>query len=153
VLLEGEVGGSFVDVGQDRLVLLGEERHEIHLAVVVQVGGNDVNSAGARVDRVVRERRLGRVCRPVLQDRDVPGLAPSEGRDREVVLAVSVEIRGFDVRHPGPAVEPRRAELAAAEPAQPDHGPFVVIGGEELAQIADEEVLDAVAVDVGDRDV
>ena len=43
--------------------------------------------------------------------------------------------------------------LPFASAAQPDDGALVVIGGEELAEVADEQILDAVLVDVGERDV
>ena len=43
----------------------------------------------------------------------VPDLAPAEGGDGEVVLAVAVEVGRLDVGHTRPAVEPDGAELAA----------------------------------------
>ena len=43
--------------------------------------------------------------------------------------------------------------LPLAEAAQPDHRPFGVIAGKELAQVGDQQVLDAVAIDVGQRHV
>ena len=49
----------------------------------------------------------------VLENRDLPGLAPAEGRHGEVVLAVAVEVGGLDVGDARPAVQPERAELAA----------------------------------------
>ena len=102
---------------------------------------------------VGRERRLRGARRPVLEDRDLSGLAPSEGGDGEIVLAVAVEIGGLDVGDTRPAVEPEGAELALAEPAEPDHGALAVIRRKELAEIGDEQILDAVAIDVGQRDV
>ena len=77
----------------------------------------------------------------VLENRDLPCLAPAERRDREIGLAVAVEVGGLDVGDARPAVEPERAELAVAEAAQPDDGALVVIGGKELAEIGDEQIL------------
>ena len=92
---------------------------------------------------VVRFSRIG----------DLPGLAPAERGDREIGLAVAVEVRRFDVGDARPAVEPERAELALRQAAHPDHGALGVIGREELAHFGDEQILHAVLVDVGERDV
>ena len=120
---------------------------------MIEIDRDDVDAAGPRIDRVLRERRLGGIRRAVLHDGDLPGLAPAERRDGEIVPAVAVEVRGFDVGDARPAVQPEGAELAVAEPAQPDDRALVVIRREELAEIADEQVLYAVLVDVGEGDV
>ena len=65
----------------------------------------------------------------VLEDRDLPGLSPPERGDREIDLAVAVEIRGIDARNPGPAIEPERAELPLRQTAHPDDRALGVIGG------------------------
>ena len=134
-------------------MLLREQRDEIHLAVAVQIDGNEVDAAGARVDRVGDERRLRRVGGAILEDGDLAGLAPAERGDREIGLAVAVEVRRIDVGDTRPAVEPERAVFALRQAAHPDHGALVVIGREELAHFRDEEILHAVLVDVGERDV
>ena len=124
------------------------------MRVAVEIDGNDVDGAGALVDRVIREGRLRRARRSVLDDRDVAGRAPAERRDGQIVLAVAVEVGRLDVGHARPLVEPERgAEFALAEPAQPDHRPLLVIGGKEGAHVADEQVLDAVAIHVDERGV
>ena len=135
-------------------MLLREQRDEVHLAVVIEVDGNDVDRPGARIDRVIREDRpawgpssvfsMIAIC-PVFRH---PNAATSE-----IVPAIAVEVGGLDVGDPRPAVEPEGAELAVAESAQPDDGALVVIGREELAEIGDEQILDAVLVDVGQGDV
>ena len=89
----------------------------------------------------------------VLEDRDLPGLSPPEGGDREIDLAVAVEIRGIDAGNPGPAIEPERAELPLRQTAHPDDRPFGVIGGKELPHLGHQQILDAVLVDVRHRDV
>ena len=154
LLLEREVAGARVDVGDDGLVLLREQRDEVHLAVAVQIDRDDVDAA-RRADRscassnagcdgfVVRFSRIG----------DLPGLAPAERGDREIVLAVAVEVGGLDVGDARPAVEPEGAELAVARPRSQIDRALVVIGRKELAEIADEQILHAVLVDVGERDV
>ena len=98
---------------------------------------------------VIEERRLGGVRRAILDDRDVPCGAPPECRDGQIVPAITVEICSLDVGHARPVVQPQgRAEFAFAQAAQPDHGPFLVIGRIERAHVADEHVLDAVAIHV-----
>ena len=87
-------------------MLLREQRDEVHPAVAVQIDRNDVDAAGARIDGVgdevgcdgfvVRFSRIG----------DLSGLAPAERRDREIDLAVAVEVGGVDVGDARPAVEP-----------------------------------------------
>ena len=52
-----------------------------------------------------------------------------------------------------PAIEPERAELPLRQAPHPDDRPFRVIGWEELPHLGDEQILDAVLVDVGNRDV
>ena len=44
-------------------------------------------------------------------------------------------------------------ELPVAEPAHPDHRAVVVIGGKELAQVGDQQILDAVFVEIHRRHV
>ena len=151
LLLEREV--PFVDVREYRLVLLREHRHEIHLAVVIQVDGNDVNAAGARIDRVRDEVGLRRIRRAVLQDGDLTRRAPAERGDRQVGLPVAVEVRGFDVGDARPPVEPERREFAVAQPAQPDHRALLVIAGKEGPEVGDEQIGDAVLVQIRERDV
>jgi hypothetical protein len=69
-------------------------------------------------------------------------------------LAVAVEVGRLDVRHARPAVEPHgRPELAVGKPAQPDHRALVMVARKELAEIGDEEILQAVAVEVHGRHV
>ena len=71
LLIEREVARAPVDEGDDGLVLLREQRDEVHVAIVVQIDRNDVDAAGARIDRVADERGLRVVRRLVLEDRDL----------------------------------------------------------------------------------
>ena len=82
--------------------------------------------------------------RAILEDRERARLAPSERGDCEIGPAVAVEVGGLDIGDARPAVEPEGAELALAEAAQPDDGAVAVIGRKELAEIGDEQILDAV---------
>ena len=108
-------------------MLLREQRHEIHLAVVVQIDGDDVNAPGARIDRMSDEIRMRRIGGAVLEDRDLACGAMPERGDHEIGLAVAVEVGGFHVGDARPAVQPEGRELAAAGAAQPDDGAVVVI--------------------------
>ena len=87
--------------------------------------------------------------RPVLQNRDTSGLAPAERCHGEFVSAVAIEVRGFHVSHSRPAVQCERDEFSAALASEPDHRTFRVIRREELAEVRDEEILDAVTIGVG----
>ena len=68
-------------------------------------------------------------------------------------LAIAVEVRRIDAGDARPAVEPERAVFALRQAAHPDRGALGVIGREELAHFGDEEILHAVLVDVGERDM
>ena len=92
-------------------------------------------------------------ARAILEHGDLPGLAPPERSDREIRLAVPVEVRRIDAGDTRPAVEPERGVFALCQATHPDRGPLGVIGREELAHFRDEEILHAVLVDVGERDV
>jgi hypothetical protein len=123
------------------------------MAVVVQIDGNDVDAAVPRVDDVGDELWLRVVGGFVLQDRDVSGRVVAECGNRKVGLAVLVEIAGFDVGDARPAIQPHRAELAVPYPAQPDHGAVVVIERGEFSEVSDQQVLDAIFVEIDGRDV
>jgi hypothetical protein len=151
--VEGEVAGSLVDVGKHRLVFLREQRHDVHLAVPVQIHWNGLDAAAAWIDRVRREHRLRRAGRAILENRHLPGPAPPERCDGEVVLAVPVEVGQVDRGHSGPPIQPERAEFASGKTAQPDDRAFGVIRGKELAHVGDEQVPGTVAIHVAQRDV
>src|SRR3954469_16325334 len=90
LLLEREV--AFIEEREHRFVLLREERDEVHPAVMIQIDGDDLDAAWPRIDHVRDERRLRGIGGLVLQDRDLARLAPPEGSDREIRLAVAIEI-------------------------------------------------------------
>ena len=42
---------------------------------------------------------------------------------------------------------------SVAEASHPDHGPLVMICGEELAKIPEQQIDDAITIDIGQRHV
>ena len=79
----------------------------------------------------------------------MPRRAPPERCNGKIVLAIIVEVRRLDIGDAGPLVEPESsAELSLAQPAQPDDGPLLVVGGKEGSHVADEQVTHTVAVDI-----
>ena len=150
---EREISLAAVDVGDDGLVLLRDQRDEIQLSVLVQIDRDDVNCARARIDDVRDERRLAERSSLVFEDRDVPCRPPPECGDRKIGLAVAVEIARFDVGDAGnpSAQNPPNFPLPSA--AHPDDRAVGVIAREELAEIRDEQILQSVPVDVGERHV
>ena len=53
-----EAASAVVQIRDDRLVLLGDERDEVEPSVLVQVGRNHVDRPGAPVEADRLERRL-----------------------------------------------------------------------------------------------
>ena len=148
-----ELEAALVNERDDRFVLLCEEDDHVHPAVRVDVGRHRVNRARARIHLVGQERRAVVTRRVVLQDREIAGAPPSEGRHRKVAPAVAVEVGGLHIRDTRPAVQahlPVRPVLAAA---QPHHGSFAVIRWQEPPEIADEEVADPVTIQIDRLDV
>ena len=154
LLVEREVPGPLVDVRDDGLVFLREQRDEVHVAVVIQVDREHMDAA-RRAGRSVCFVNAGWVGTAVVfsMNRDSPVFRHPNAATSEIVAAVAVEVSGFDIGDARPSVEPEGAELAVGESAQPDDRALVVIGREELAEIADEQILDAVLVDIGEGDV
>ena len=101
---EADARAAVVHERDHLLELLREHDDEVHLAVLVEVDRDGMDGAGPRIDQVRREGRVRVVGRAVLEHREVADLAPAEGRDREIELAVAVEVRGFDVGDARPAV-------------------------------------------------
>ena len=156
LLLEREITRPLVDVGEHGLVLLREQRDEVHLRRRgFRSAGIDLDAAGALIDRVGRERRLGqRSSIGSRGSRPVRSCATRTPRRRDRFLPSPLKSAASTLGDARPAVQPERgAELPLAEPAQPDHGALLVIGGKELAHVGDEQILDAVRVDVGEGDV
>src|SRR5262249_40205272 len=146
--IEREVSSSFVDVGQDRFVLLCEECNEIHLAVPIQVGRDDVDTTWPRVDDVPDELRPCRDRCSIFVHCALPRRVPSECCDGEIVLSVAVEVGGLNVSDSWPVVQPERTVFSAGLPAQPDCGAFTVIGWKELAEFRDEQIALAISIQV-----
>jgi hypothetical protein len=83
-------------------VLLREQGDEVHAAVAIDIDRDDVDAAGARIDRASREGGMGRAERLVLEDGDRARLAPAKRRDGEIELAVAVEVGGVDAGDAAP---------------------------------------------------
>ena len=78
----------------------------------------------------------------------------AEGRDGQIELAVAVEVGGFDVGHARPAVEPHGGpNLPLGSPRIQITAPLSMVARKELAEIGDEQILQAVFVEVDRRHV
>ena len=69
----------------------------------------------------------------VLQHRNIPCGAPAERGHHEVQCAIAVEVAGFDVRNPRPAVDGQRLVFQGAGAAEQNDRTVRVIGGEKSA--------------------
>src|ERR1051325_9728847 len=112
-----------------------------------------MDRTGARIDEGRRQRWLTRTARLVFEDGDMPGRSPSKCGDGKIDLAIAIEIARFHVGDAGQAVGPEAAELSAAERTHPDHRAIGVIAREKLTEVRDEQILESVAIDVGEGDV
>src|SRR4029079_14417897 len=72
--------------GDDRLVLQGEKRDEIDLAVAVNVDGHDVNGSRARIELRALEGGLAPIERPVAQEVDLALRMQAERGHRDIRL-------------------------------------------------------------------
>ena len=79
--------------------------------------------------------------------------APAERRHRQVTPAVPVEVRGLDVRHPRPATERSRRERPAFAAPEPHNSTAVVVGRQKTAEVAHQEVENAITVEIDRLDV
>jgi hypothetical protein len=129
LLLELEV--ALIHVRDDGLVFLRQERDEVHLSVLVQVGRDDVDRAGARIDHVLGEGRLrGFVVRFSMTETR-PVLRQPNAATARSFQPFPPKSR-LDVGHARPAVEPEAGVLAAAGAAQPDDRALGVILGKNV---------------------
>jgi hypothetical protein len=152
--LPAKYPGAVVEEGDDRLVLLREEGHEVGKAVSVEVGHGDVYGPGPDVHDPAGERRVGPVGGPGLEQVDRPHPAPPEGGHDEVEIAVAVEIRRLHVGHAWQAVGQGDGEKGAVGPVpEPDHAAPEVVTGGNASQVGHEEGGASVAVEVDPRAV
>ena len=144
-----------VDERGDGFVLLREQRDHVGTSVAIDIGRNRVDGARARIERPALEGRRRAVRRSPLEQQQASCLSPPECRDDEIEIAIAIEVLRFDIRDARQAGSHRRVEewTERALAAQPDGGPERVIGRQEAAQIGDEKVLDAVAIEIGHRGV
>ena len=132
-------------------MLLADEGDEIGIAVAVEIGDGHVNRAMAVIDHVGHKDRLGPIGSPVLQIDDLARATPAEDGDDQVELAVAVEISRLHVRDAAhPFEQSDRREGAVGRAAEPDHAADLVVGRVEDAQVGDDDVRRAIAVQIDD---
>jgi hypothetical protein len=127
-----------VEVGDHLLVLLRQERHDVGLAVAVDVHDRHVDRTGPRIDRVALELRAGPVRGLVLVHEDSADRVPAKRRNRQVEVAVAVEVGRLHVggaRDPGH--EDGLLELQRSRLAQPHDAALLVVGGQEVAEVGE----------------
>ncbi len=78
-------------------------------------------------------------------------LPVAERADEQIEIAVAVEVRGFDIGDPRQPANPEGRVASVAQSAQPDDRALVVIARQELAEIGDEQIGDAVLVEIDGR--
>src|SRR5690606_15923546 len=140
-----------VHESHDHLVLLCDERDQIHFAVAVQVRGHDVDRAAQVQEWMLLILRTRLLTGRVLEPEHLTYSATAENSDRNVQIAVAVEIE-----------RPRIADTAEVLLQQllfEDAGRCLTkqeeLAGEcverrKLSQVGDENVEIAVAIDVDD---
>src|SRR5438128_9298080 len=92
---------------------------------------------------------LAPVAGLVLQIIDRPVVAPTKSGYDQIQLAAATEISSLHIRDATDAVQQRvRLKAPIAQATQPDHTAARSIGRLHAAQIGDQNVLDAVAVEI-----
>ena len=133
----------------DLFPLLADQRGDVERSTAVEIGDDHVDRAGQFLEDV---NRIAPVA-AILEPQRLP-LVVTERRDREILIAVAVEIAAADV---GDAGEPLGGgvphEAAAAGVLEDDHRSDPLVAGEELAEVGDEQVEVAVAVVVDRLDM
>ena len=103
----------------------------------------------AVVHNVLHEVRVLPVGGLVLQVDDLAGLAPAEDGHDQVQLAVAVEVSGLHVRHaPTPSSSVMGVKVPSALPRSQMTRAQLGIGRRGAAEVGDDQVLDAVAIEV-----
>ena len=145
---------ALIEERNDRFMLLADKGHDVRLAVAVDISNRDVNSAVPIIEDARNETRFFPVARLILQVEDLAGLAPAEGGDHEIELSIAAEIGGLHVCDATDIVQKGvRLKAALAQTAQPDHAAATGIGRPKTTEVGDENVRDAVAVEVDDLGV
>src|SRR3954447_15957987 len=143
-----ESHAALIKERDDGFVLLREERDDVRALVAVDVHRNGMDRARALVDLKRDKRGLVVVGGVVLQDREITGPPPAECRDGQIEPAVGVEVRALDVRYARPTLETEGGKRTVFASAEPDHGAVTLIGWQELAEVADQEVEVAIAIEI-----
>src|SRR3712207_1405097 len=99
---------SGVQIRDDRLMVLGDEGDQVESAVTVHLDRNRMDAAGSLVDHVRLEGQWRVGGRTVFEAGELSAGSPPECGDRQVRLAVLVEIARPNVGHTGPSLECER---------------------------------------------
>src|SRR5262249_25830065 len=144
-----------VDEGDDRLVFLSDEGDEVGFTVAVKVGDRDVNRSVTRIHNMGNELRMVPVGGAVFENGDVAALEPAEDGNDKVQLTVAVEVGGLHIGDAAHALEQgdRGVKTTRFLAAQPDDSAARLVGGREIAEVGDNEVLDAIAIQINHFDM
>ena len=121
---------------------------EVHPAVAVQIDRHQLDAAGARIDRVSRERRLEGLAVRFSRIATCPVFRHPNAATARSILPSPLKSAASTLAT-GPAIEPERAELPLRQPR-------IQITAlrrdrrKELAHLGHQQILDAVLVDVRD---
>ena len=107
-----------------------------------------------RIELARLEHRRLPVAGLVLEQRHLAGEAPAEAADDDVEVAVAVEVGGAGIgRARQSGGDRHRDERLIAAAAEPVDGAVCMVGRLERSQVGDEEVVEAVLVEVDRLDV
>jgi hypothetical protein len=115
--------------------------------------GQDVNGPGARIELRTLEGGLAPIESPVAQEIDLTLRVQSERRHRDIRLPGAGAVHGLRVRDAREPADGERRVAAAGQGPQPGDGAALVVAGEEAAQVAHDQVVAAVLVEIHDRHV
>ena len=130
----------------DLFVVLRNIGGDIEISVTVQVSQGDVDGAGGIEQLVVPEPSLPDVFEPQHSSAGVAELG-----DRQVQVAISVEITGLNVGDAAGAVEQDVTVVMVAVSLQQEDAAHLAVVGKSVSQDGDKDVEVIVTVDVDDR--
>ncbi len=83
---------TLVHERHDHLVLLRDERHQVHSAVAIQIGGRNVDCAAHIREQMLLVSRRRFFAARVFQPEHLPHIPASKHRDRDIQVAIRIEI-------------------------------------------------------------
>ena len=136
--------GLHAGEGPDLLPFLADQGQDVERVVGVEVGDDGVDGAG----EPLQDMGLELPSAPVLEPQRL-AVVVAEGGDRDVEVAVTVEIAGPRVGGPGDSLRHDVAREALVPVVLDDHDRAdAQVAGEELSQARDQQVEVAVAVEI-----